>query len=137
MLAPVDASVRLVFFEQSIACEWCAPVRRLLDQMADLNPHITVEALNLVLDKNRAAQYGVDRVPAVVVISENRDRVRFYGAPFGHELTSLLEAIRMTASGDSGLSDESRLQLAALKEPVRLQVFFTPTCVYCPQMVNL
>ena len=73
----------------------------------------------------------------MVVSSPGRDRVRFYGAPVGHELMSLLEAIRMTASGDSGLSADSRAQLAGLTTPVRLQVFFTPTCVYCPQMVTL
>ncbi|MSO56533.1 MAG: hypothetical protein EXQ55_06380 [Acidobacteria bacterium] len=50
---------------------------------------------------------------------------------------SLVEAIRMTASGESGLSEASRAPLAAIGQPVRLQVFFTPTCAFCPQMVNL
>ena len=93
--------------------------------------------LNLILEKDRAAQYGVDRVPAIVVCSPDRDRIRFYGAPLGHELMSLLEAIRMTATGESGLSEASRDRLATLTRPARLQVFFTPTCAYCPQMVNL
>ena len=43
----------------------------------------------------------------------------------------------MTATGETGLSDESRAQLKTLTKPVRLQVFFTPTCVYCPQMISL
>jgi glutaredoxin-like protein len=137
MLAAVTAPVRLLFFEQSIGCESCVPTRRLLEQLADLSPNVSLEVLSLIGDKDRAEQHGVDRVPAVVVSSPGRDRVRFYGAPLGHELMSLLEAIRMTASADSGLSDESRAQLAGLTSPVRLQVFFTPTCVYCPQMVNL
>ena len=84
-----------------------------------------------------AAQYGIDRVPAIVVCSPGRDRIRFYGAPFGHELMSLLEAIRLTASGESGLSEDSRARMAAMKKPVHLQVFFTPSCSFCPQMVNL
>jgi glutaredoxin-like protein len=137
MLAAVAAPVRLLFFEQSIGCDSCLPTRQLLEQLADLSPNISVELLNLILDKDRAAQHGVDRAPAVVVSSPGRDRIRFYGAPVGHELMSLLDAIRMTASGDSGLSADSRAQLAELTAPVRLQVFFTPTCVYCPQMVNL
>ena len=137
MLAAVTAPVRLLFFEQSIGCDSCLPTRQLLEQLAELSPNIGVEVLNLILDKDRAAQHGVDRAPAVVVSSPGRDRVRFYGAPVGHELLSLLEAIRMTASGNSGLSAESRVQLAGLAAPIRLQVFFTPTCVYCPQMVTL
>jgi glutaredoxin-like protein len=133
----LERSVRLIFFEQSIGCDACAPVRRLLEETAHSNPGVTVEALNLILEKDRAAQYGIDRVPAVVVSSPSRDRIRFFGPPSGHELASLLDAIRMTASGESGLTDASRAQLATLRRPVHLQVFFTPTCVYCPQMVTL
>ncbi len=66
-----------------------------------------------------------------------RDRIRYYGAPLGHELPTLVEAIRMTASGESGLSERSRAQLKTLTKPVSLQVFFTPSCVYCPQAISL
>ena len=137
MLASVNSAVRLVFFEQSIGCDTCTPTRQLLEQLAELSPYVTVEAFNLVLEKDRAAQYAIDRVPAIVVCSPGRDRIRFYGAPFGHELMSLLEAIRLTASGESGLSEDSRARMAAMKKPVHLQVFFTPSCSFCPQMVNL
>ncbi len=137
ILASVTAPVRLLFFEQSIGCESCTPTRQVLEQLADLSPNLTVERLNLVLEQERAAQYGVDRVPAIVVSSPRRERIRFYGAPLGHELMSLLDAIRMTSSGDSGFTEQIRAQLAAVNDPVRIQVFFTPTCAYCPQMVTL
>ena len=102
-----------------------------------MSPYITIEPLNLILEQDRAAQRSIDRVPAVVVCSPHRDRIRFYGPPVGHELLSLLRAIRMTASGESGLGAASRTRLAGLTQPVKLQVFFTPTCMFCPQMVNL
>ena len=135
-LAVVTGPVNLLFFEQSIGCESCQPTRQLLQELADLKPNITLEVLNVILDKDRAAEHEVDRAPAVVVSSPGRDRIRFYGAPLGYELVSLLDAIRMTASADSGLGAGSRAQLAGLASAVRLQVFFTPTCVYCPQMVT-
>jgi len=137
MLAAVTAPVRLLFFEQSVGCDSCRPTRQLLEQLADLSPNISVEVLNLIVDQDRAAQHGVDRAPAVVVSSPHLDRIRFYGPPVGHELISLLEAIRMTASADSGLSTESRTQLEGLSTAVQLQVFFTPSCAYCPPMVTL
>jgi glutaredoxin-like protein len=137
VLSAVSSAVRLVFFEQSIGCDTCTPTRQLLEQLCDMSPYITIETFNLVLDTERAAQHGIDRVPAIVVCSPDRDRIRFYGAPFGHEVMSLLEAIRLTASGDSGLTEASRTRLAGLAKPVSLQVFFTPTCTSCPQMVNL
>jgi glutaredoxin-like protein len=137
VLAAVSSAVRLVFFEQSIGCDACTPTRQLLEQICDMSPYITIEPFNLVIDTERAAQFGVDRVPAVVVCSPDRDHIRFYGAPLGYEVMSLLEAIRLTASGDSGLNEASRARLRGLEKPVNLQVFFTPTCTFCPQMVNL
>jgi glutaredoxin-like protein len=130
-------SVRIIFFEQSIGCESCAPTRRALEAIARDNPGVTVDVLNLVLDKEKAAEHGVDRVPAVLIAASGRDRIRYYGAPLGHELTTLLEAIQMSATGETGLSEQSRAQLRALSKPVSVKVFFTPTCVYCPQMISL
>jgi glutaredoxin-like protein len=129
--------VRLLFFEQSIGCDSCRPTRQLLQQLAELSPHISLESMNVVLEKGRAEEYGIDRVPAIVVSAPRRERIRFYGAPFGYELASLIQAISMTASGDSGLGSNTREWLETLAGPVRLQVFFTPNCVYCPEMVTL
>ena len=130
-------AVRIVFFEQSIGCDACAPTRRVLETIAEDNPDVELETLNLVLDKEKAAEYGVDRVPAIIVFSAGRDCIRYYGAPLGNELPTLLQAISMAATGETGLGDHSRAQLKALSKPVALQVFFTPTCVYCPQMISL
>ena len=131
------ASVRLIFFEQTIGCETCAPTRRALEELAERHQDVTVETLNLVLDKEQAATYGVDRVPALIIAAPGRDRIRYYGSPLGNELPTLIEAIRMTATGETGLSETTRVHLNALAKPVRLQVFFTPTCAYCPRMISL
>lgn len=132
-----SSNVRLIFFEQSIGCETCVPTRRLLEQLVEENPGIALETLNLVLDKDKAAEHGVDRVPAIIIAAPGRDRIRYYGAPLGNELPTLVEAIRMAATGETHLSEQSRAQLKALSTAVTLQVFFTPTCVYCPQMISL
>ena len=132
-----EPSVRIVFFEQSIGCETCAPTRRALERIARENPDVALEVLNLVLDKEKAAEYGVDRVPAIIIAAPGRDRIRYYGAPLGNELPTLLQAISMAATGETGLTEQSRAQLKTLSRPVALQVFFTPTCVYCPQMISL
>jgi glutaredoxin-like protein len=130
-------SVRITFFEQSIGCDSCLPTRRALEAIVRDNPSVTLDVLNLVLDRDRAAEFGVDRVPAVLVSSAGADRIRYYGAPLGNELPTLHQAIRMAATGETGLTEQSRAQLKTLSKPVTLQVFFTPTCVYCPQMIAL
>lgn len=115
----------------------CAPTRRALEQVARDNPEVTLDVLNLVLDKEKAAEHGVDRVPAIIVAGPAGDRIRYYGAPLGNELPTLLQAISMAATGNTELSEQSRAQLKAISSPVTVQVFFTPTCVYCPRMISL
>ena len=132
-----SSSVKLIFFEQSIGCDPCAATRRALRQIVDADEGVTVETFNLVLDKDKAAEYAVDRVPAVIVAGADRQPVRYYGAPLGGELPTLLEAIRMTRTSDSGLSEATRARLKSLTAPVHLQVFFTPSCGFCPRMVGL
>lgn len=129
--------VRLVFFEQTIGCDTCGPTRRALEQIARDNPGVTLEVLNLVLDKETAAEHGVDRVPAIIIAAPGCDRIRYYGAPLGNELPTLVEAVSMAATGETALSDDSRARLRSLTTPITLQVFFTPTCVYCPRMISL
>ena len=129
--------VRIVFFEQSIGCNACPPTRRALQQIALDHPGVELDVLNLVLDKEKAAEYGVDRVPAVILSTGSGHRIRYYGAPLGNEMPTLLQAISMASTGTTELSEETRARLKALTTPVSLQVFFTPTCVYCPRMISL
>ena len=133
----MEPAVKIVFFEQTIGCETCGPTRRALEQITRDNPDVILEGLNLVLDKDKAAEYGVDRAPAIIISAPGCDRIRYYGAPLGNELPTLLQAIDMAAKGETELGDDSRRRLKDLAKPVTLQVFFTPTCVYCPRMISL
>jgi glutaredoxin-like protein len=136
-LAALEHPVRLIFFAQSIDCDTCDETRRLLNELVSIAPAIALVEHNPVLDRDAAAAHGVDRVPAIVVEGEVSHGVRFLGAPVGHELTALLDAIVTVSRRDSGLSAASRARLAGLPSDVAIQVFSTPTCVYCPQAVML
>lgn len=126
-LADLAAPVRLLFFTQTFGCDTCVPARRIVDRIASLSERVTVEEFNLVLDKDAVQAYGIRRAPAVAVVGEADTGIRFYGVPEGHELISLVDAILLVASRDSGLSDESRARLAEVDEPLDIQVFVTPT----------
>lgn len=127
MLADLPGPVRLVFFTQTLNCETCEPTKQILGEVAELSEQITVEEHNFPLEKDLAAQYGVDRVPAIAVVGAQDYGVRFLGIPSGYEFMSLLDAIAIVAAGDSGLNDTSRAVVAGLESPLALQVFVTPT----------
>jgi alkyl hydroperoxide reductase subunit AhpF len=129
----MTSPVRLLLFTQTLGCETCLQTRQILDELPALSEKITVEEANLVLDADKAARYGVDRVPSIAVLGSNgageeRDsRIRFVGMPAGYEFISLVQAVLLVGGGASGLTEESRRRIAAVDKPVVMQVFTTPT----------
>jgi len=121
------APVQLVMFTQTIECKFCAETRALVEEVASLSDKVEAVIYNFVTDKDKADDYGVDKIPAVAVIGEEDYGVRFYGIPAGYEFTSLIEAIKTVSTGESQLSDVTKEALAQIDEPVHFQVFVTPT----------
>ena len=129
----MTSPVRLLFFTQTLGCETCAQTRQILDELPALSDKIAIDEVNFVLEKDRAAAYAIDRVPAVVVLGqdasgETRDsRIRFLGAPAGYEFISLVQAILLVGGRGSNLDESNRQRIAAVTTPTNIQVFTTPT----------
>lgn len=136
-LAGLVHPVKLVFFTQTLNCETCELAKQILAELPPLSDKITVEEKNLLIDRDAALAYGVDRAPAVAVVTvppaaadkkEKDTGIRFLGAPSGYEFTSLLEAVILAGKGSAdGLSPQSLEAVASVTTPLHLQVFVTPT----------
>jgi len=127
-------SVRLLFFTQTLDCETCLTARQILDELPPLSDKIAIDEVNLILEGDRAKQYGVDRAPSIAIVSRDEagadhdSRIRFAGTPAGYEFISLVQAVLLVGGGrESSLTDESLAQLAAVDRALTLQVFTTPT----------
>ena len=118
-----------LYFTQEIECEYCNENRTLVEEIASLSDKIKVEVYNFTLDKNKVEEYKIDKIPAIAVCDgTGKDYgIRFYGIPAGYEFTSLMEAMRMVSSGESGLEEESKKELQKLNKPAHIQVFVTLT----------
>jgi alkyl hydroperoxide reductase subunit AhpF len=126
--AKLDKPVRLAVFSQALADPESEQVRRLVEELGALDPKLSVESYNFVLDTEKVKELGIRRTPAVAVLGADKDYgVRFYGSPAGYEFSSLVDAILDVSRGESGLSEPTRTALAALTAPVHIQVFSTPT----------
>src|ERR1700716_1722015 len=139
LLAPADqdkrresfqemtSPVQLLFFTQTLDCETCVHTRQILDELPQLSDKITIEEVPFILEKDKAAQYGIDRVPAIALVGQDasggaRDsRIRFLGAPSGYEFISLVQAVLLVGGGGSSLTEENRQRLAAVDTPGTLQ----------------
>ncbi len=121
------APVRLLYFTQTIACQFCKETEQILKEVTELSDKIKLEIYNFVTDKSVADEYGIDKIPAVIVMGEKDYGIRFYGIPSGYEFTSLIEDIVDVSRGTPSLSPQTLELVAAIKEPVHIQVFITPT----------
>lgn len=120
--------VRLAVFSQALVDPVSEDVKRLVEEVAALDPRLTAEPYNFVLDTAKVESLGIKRTPAIALMGEEKDYgVRFYGLPSNHEFTAFIDAIMDVSSGQSGLSEGTRAALADLEAPVHLQVFSTPT----------
>ena len=124
----MSGSVRLLFFTQTLDCEPCLQTRQILDELPALSDKIAIDEVNFILEKDKAAQYGIDRVPAIALAgAESDSRIRFLGAPSGYEFISLVQAVLLVGGRAASLSDENRTRIAAVDRPMTMKVFTTPT----------
>jgi glutaredoxin-like protein len=129
--------VQLVMFTQEFECQYCRETRQLVQEVADISDRISSEVYDFVADKEQVAMYGIDKIPSIAIVGAKDYGVRFYGIPSGYEFTGFIETIIAVSKGESGLSEATKTALAALDQPVHIQVFVTPTCPYCPPAVHL
>ena len=106
MFADMTQQVTILFFTQTIGCETCDETKKILAELTELTDQIVVEEVNLVLDGGRAADYGIDRAPGLVLLAGGQDtRIRMLGAPAGYDFMSLVDAIlAVSGASDAPLS---------------------------------
>lgn len=119
--------VKLVHFTQELNLEYGREAQQLLTELAAQSDKLSLEVYNFLLDKEKVAEYGVDKVPATVIRNGKDYGIRFFGLPVGYEFSTLLDMILAVSKGDSGLQEQSKEKLKKVTEPLHLQVFVTPT----------
>jgi len=75
--------VKLVHFTQELNLEYGREARMLLEDLAQLSDKLSLETCDFILDKEKVAEYGVDKVPATAVRNGQDYGIRFYGIPAG------------------------------------------------------
>ena len=131
--AEMTSAVKIVFFTQTLGCDTCLQTRQIIDELPPLTDKVTIEEVNLVLDGDKAKSFGVDRVPGLAIVgvdgqgAEHDSRIRFVGTPAGYEFISLVQAVLLVGGREGTLTTENREKLAALTDPITIQVYTTPT----------
>jgi glutaredoxin-like protein len=136
--------VRLIVFTRDdsitvpgVECQTCRDNQRLINEIAELSDKISVQFYDFLKDTERVKEYHVTKIPLTIVQGEKDFGIRLYGIPAGHEFATLLNAIHIVSSVDSGLSQETKDSLKTLNKPVHIQVFVTLSCPYCAPAASL
>jgi alkyl hydroperoxide reductase subunit AhpF len=124
----IAGPVKLVVFSQElVAADHCRQNEQLIREVAALSDQISVEVLNPLVDRDRAAAYGIEEVPATIVEGARDYGVRFLGIPAGYEFSNLIDSIIAVSNGEAALTADTKASLATLAGDVQIKVFSTPT----------
>lgn len=134
-LAGMTSPVKVVMFTQgdggALECAFCGETRQLVEEIGKLSDKIEVEVRDFQTDAALAESYGVDKIPAIVMLTggdqPKHHGVRFFGIPSGYEFSSFIEDLRMLGGGKPALAEATLQAIAKITRPVRIQVFVTPT----------
>jgi glutaredoxin-like protein len=128
--------VKLYIFTSDDDCQYCDQTVQIAQELGETSDLIKIEELGL--DSEKAKSWGIDKAPTTVVTLNGNEnaRVKYIGIPMGYEFSSLVEDIRRTSRKDPELEPAVQKKLDEVDKPVKIQVFVTPTCPYCPRAVG-
>jgi glutaredoxin-like protein len=118
-------------------CEYCDETVELNEELAELTDLYTVEVHDM--DSEEAEEWDAtkyDSAPVTVLTDGEIRGVRYYGIPSGQEFGAYVRDIVAVSTGETGLDEDIKAELAEIDEPVNIKVFVTLTCPHCPQAVE-
>jgi glutaredoxin-like protein len=137
MFSGLDNDVTIHLFVEDHECLYCNDTRDMVQLIAELSDKVKIETHRGPLDSEAAKKMGVEYHPAIVLHGRDEYKVKFYGIPAGHEFGALIGSIIDVSSGTAPLPEDIIEDIKSIDKPIRIRVFVTPQCPYCPGMTRL
>ncbi len=135
MFRSLESPVKLRFVRPRAGCQYCDDIEYVLTTLAGLSDKVSVEVLSE--DAPEAEKYELPMYPAVLVHGAEEYNIRFFGLPAGYEFGALVEDIIDVSRGKPSLNPVlEKVLREKVRKRVRIMVFVTPTCPYCPIAVR-
>ncbi|MBU2539414.1 MAG: FAD-dependent oxidoreductase [Proteobacteria bacterium] len=104
--------------------------RQIIRAIREITDKVSLQ--EYTLKHELAKKWQITGSPTLVFAPETY-KIRWLGAPLGHEVQTFMEALRIIGTRNPGLSKEAMKVLAKLDSPRAVKVFVSPSCPYCPQ----
>lgn len=108
-------------------CPTCATSEALLREVEELSEHFAVEVRDVEEEPEPARAAGIAHLPTIELTGQAKGKIRILGLPDGHEFGTLIRAATWISGAPLSLAQETAERLAALRRPVHVKVFTTPT----------
>lgn len=131
--------VKILNFTQEIECPMCRETRSFAEEIGSLSDKLSVTVYNFVTDKEMTQKYGVERIPAIVLLDKDgKDHgVKFYGLPGGYEINSFLGSIIEMSGKREEIPADIISRIKKIDKDVHIQVFVGLGCPHCPAAVSV
>lgn len=138
ILSRLTEKVNLLYFTQEMECGICKDTHEFLNEFTTLSDKIGLTSFDFVKDRDKAAHYKVDKIPAIVLLDKNDNDtgIRFFGLPGGYEINSFIQSIFEVSGLREPLPAKAAEALKKIDKDVHIQVFISLTCPYCPAAVS-
>ncbi|HSV96881.1 MAG TPA: thioredoxin family protein [Spirochaetota bacterium] len=139
ILAKLADRVNLLYFTQEMECGICKETHEFLNEFTSLSDKIGLVVFDFVKDRDKAAYYRIDKIPAIVLLDKNDNDtgVRFFGLPGGYEINSFIQSIFEVSGQKEALPAKEAEAIKKIARDVHIQVFISLTCPYCPAAVSV
>jgi len=136
ILEELTEPVKILLFKND--GEYSDILEQLLGELTELDDRIKIDTYQS--DSEEIDNYDIEKdlLPAMLILdSEGKDyRIRYYGIPSGYEFSTFLQNILAVSNKSvNSFTDESKEKLTQIDKKLRIRVFVTPTCPYCPRAV--
>lgn len=107
-----------------------------LTEFVAMSDKLTLKTIQKGEQPELEVQYGIDKLPAVVLLNEAGDYtgIKFSGIPSGHEVNSIVLAVYNVGSAGQPVAEQTRAKIKELPKK-KVQIFVSLTCHYCPDVV--
>ena len=135
----MENKVYAKLFADKDRCLTCAQTKEILELLSELAPEemLVVETFDREENPPEIEKYKIERYPTIILHGDVKHNVVFTGIPSGYEFGSLVEDILDISARKVTLKPENLEKIKKIDKPMKIQVFVTPTCPYCPAAVRM
>ncbi|MFP3950317.1 MAG: protein disulfide oxidoreductase [Candidatus Micrarchaeia archaeon] len=131
----LKGDVKLILFGQENEGTFCRELEEFTKEISSLSGKLSYKSYPI--SSPERAKHGVERAPSLVIYSKENDvSATFCGVPGNHFFVTFVEDIVDASRGSPRISGDLLDKAKSINFPVKLMVFVSQSCPYCPSAVK-